>query len=430
LVYEILKELERNGSSKKKLEILNQNKDNENLKTFFKLALDSHIVFNIKKIPEYISNYEKGIDLKIAYEELELLIDRSKTGYAAIEHLKTILESLCYENANVIERIIKRDPNCGVDFKTINKVWPNLIGIHHIALCSLATPKLIGKMSYPAIAQVKEDGARINIIVENGKVVHKSRAGKQIDFLGCLEKEFENFLDGVYDGECLVLNGAQVLDRSTGNGIINKALKGTISEDEASSVIVRFWDYIPLEAFKNGKCFIPYGARLEFLEKEIEKSKYSSKVFLVECRKVNNWEEALNYYDEKLLEGKEGIIVKEKDSIWEGKRLKTHIKLKEEKDCDLLCIGVTPHNKDPELIGSLICGSKDGKLRTDVGSGLTDELRKKDMTFFIGEIITVKFNSVIEKKNEKIKSLFLPRFVEVRNDKTEADNLSEIEKES
>ena len=77
-------------------------------------------------------------------------------------------------------------------------------------------------------------------------------------------------------------------------------------------------------------------------------------------------------------------------------------------------------------MGALVCESNDGIIEVNVGSGFNDEHRKtiKEQDI-LGKIITVKYNARIKSKDGD-ESLFLPVFVEVREDKTEADNAEDI----
>jgi hypothetical protein len=47
---------------------------------------------------------------------------------------------------------------------------------------------------------------------------------------------------------------------------------------------------------------------------------------------------------------------------------------------------------------------------------------------WVGSIVEVKYNAVIESETKDKKSLFLPRFVTKRHDKDVADTLKKIEK--
>ena len=72
------------------------------------------------------------------------------------------------------------------------------------------------------------------------------------------------------------------------------------------------------------------------------------------------------------------------------------------------------------------CYSADGIVNVKVGSGFNDEhrktLTKKDL---VGKIVAVKYNARIKNKLGA-ESLFLPIFLEVREDKTEADTSKNI----
>jgi hypothetical protein len=66
-----------------------------------------------------------------------------------------------------------------------------------------------------------------------------------------------------------------------------------------------------------------------------------------------------------------------------------------------------------------------GEYQVKVGSGFTEQdliELSKNPNDIIGKIVAIQYNVPIEDKNGN-KSLFLPRFIEVRNDKTEPENL-------
>ena len=110
--------------------------------------------------------------------------------------------------------------------------------------------------------------------------------------------------------------------------------------------------------------------------------------------------------------------------VWEDKRVKTQIKFKAELDCDLRIKAIQPGTGKYEgMVGAYICESEDGVIEVDVGSGLSDEDRKNFDV--IGKILAVVYNARIKNKQGK-QSLFLPRAVEIREDKTEADRSEKI----
>lgn len=426
---QLFNDLAADNSRLFKSKLLLENKENETLKRIIFLALDPFTQFYIRKIPAYAPRLDSGIfDLTWALKELDQLSSRNVTGNAGIEHLSNILENISIENARVIERVIKKDLKCGVSVSTVNSIWPGLIHEYPTMLCSGFDAKLVKKIKWPAIAQLKMDGMRFNAIVKNGGCEFRSRSGKQIDLLGNLEAEFIALAGGrdlVFDGELLVESGSGFSDRQTGNGILNKAVKGTISEAEASMVRATIWDLIDLVDFSRGTSSTTYETRFKLLGDTLV-NRLNSKISIVESKVANSLEEAEAIFQEYLSQGQEGIILKDVGAKWEDGRSKSQIKFKGEEECDLLVVGVQPGTGKYEgMVGALICETSDGLLKTDVGSGLKDDDRKKSFDEYIGKIVAVKYNMRIKSKQGK-DSLFLPVFIEVRSDKDMADAIDNV----
>lgn len=422
--------LASNASRNFKIEQLTLHSNNEVLREVVRLALDPFTQFYIRKIPKYEPRTEPtNVTLKFALDSLYDLSSRQVTGNAGIAHLKGMLEVLSADDAKVIERIIQKDLKCGVAVSTANAVWTGLLKEYPVMLCSQFEQKLVDKVKFPALVQTKMDGMRFNAIVQDGKVEYRSRNGKEIQLLGNLDADFIKMagdVNCVFDGELLVVNESGILDRQTGNGILNKANKGTISSAEAAQVRATIWDVIPYLYFIDGECPTPYGKRMDSLNVLVDKHK-PAKVKLVDSWEVNSYEEAKTLFEGLLAEGQEGIILKDKSGIWEDKRAKHQIKFKGELECDLKIVAVEQGTGKYEgLLGAIVCESADGIVKVNVGSGFNDDHRKtlkeKDL---LGKIVAVKYNARIKNKAGE-ESLFLPIFVEVREDKDIADNSKDI----
>ena len=419
-----LESLANNNSRNFKIEQLNAHSDNEVLREVVRKTLDPFTQFYIRKIPEYILD-KHTTTLENAINGLSDLSTRRVTGNAAIEYLRMLLSSVSTDDAKVIERIIAKDLKCGVDVSTANKVWKNLILEYPVMLCSPFEQKLVDKIQFPAFVQTKMDGMRFNAIVRGGKCEFRSRNGKEINLLGNLEDEFitmANGIDCVFDGELLVKDKGIVLDRQTGNGILNKANKGTIKTDEARKVHATIWDLIPYADFTNGVCQVPYSQRLESLCVMVD-TYQPKKVGLVDRWEVATIEEANTLFEGLLADGQEGIILKCRNGIWEDKRSKTQIKFKGELECDLKIVAVEEgKGKAAGMLGAIICESADGVVKVNVGSGFTEEHRKKYWKEnLVDKIVAIKYNMRIKNKQGE-DSLFLPVFIELRDDKTVADS--------
>ena len=418
-----LESLAANSSRNFKIEQLSKHSDNETLREVVRLALDPFTQFYQRKIPKYTRGAaENTVSLEEGMSALFDLSHRLVTGNAAIEHLKNILTNLTADDAKVIERIIDKSLDCGVQVSTANAVWPGLVHEYPVMLCSPFEQKLVDKIKFPAVVQLKMDGMRFNAIVRDGKCEFRSRNGKEIQLLGNLEEEFitlANGIDCVFDGELLVNDKGVVLDRQTGNGILNKANKGTISDLDARKVHATIWDLIPFAYFTDGSCPTPYKTRLGSLQA----MKLPKKIHLVESKVVNTYDEAKEIFEAYLSDGQEGIILKDLQGIWEDKRSKGQIKFKGELECDLKIVGVEEGTgKYAGMLGAILCESLDGIIKTSCGSGFSDQQRKDLWAQnLVDKIAAIKYNMRIKNKLGE-ESLFLPIVLEIRSDKDVADS--------
>lgn len=442
MIKDILDDLASNNSRLYKEKILSLNQNNETLKRVLTLALNPFVNFYIRKIPDYTPNLnvKKQDPLDKTLHRLGLLSNRTLTGNAGIDHLRIVLESVSPDDAYVIERIIGKDLRCGVSDATVNKIWPGLIPEYPCMLASAYDQKLVDRISWPAIAQVKMDGMRFNAIVKNNRVEFRSRNGKEINIPDPnIEAPFRHMaafygMDMVFDGELMVVDAAgQMLDRKTGNGILNKAVKGTMSAAEAVMVRATLWDAITLDAFQAGVEKEAYKDRLAKLCNCISDLKnrlnqLAHYVDLVQSKQVNNESEARRMFETFLAQGQEGIILKTQDGVWENKRSKSLIKFKGELECDLRVVDWEEGTgKNVGRLGALVLESDCGGVRVNVGTGFSDADRLGITAVnSIGRIVSVKYNARITDKTSSVASLFLPVFVEFRNDKSVADSSKDI----
>jgi len=109
-IYRIIERLESISSRNEKMEILRGEVNNELLKQVFFAALNPHINYFIKKIPEKLPKAPKTLQsMEWALAELNALSARTVTGHAGIDHLARVLSSLNEDDADIIERVIKKD---------------------------------------------------------------------------------------------------------------------------------------------------------------------------------------------------------------------------------------------------------------------------------------------------------------------------------
>lgn len=451
-VQSILEKLENTNSQKEKIEILKTM--NEVQKRWFSLCYNSLITFGVKKIPEYTSE-SNSLDTVSIMDILEKeFVTREITGNAAIERLRDILSNA--EEPEAVERLIKRDARCSVNSTLLNKVFPNLIPEIPCMLAQPMNEKTLKNIKFPAFSQLKADGMRCIAFITSNNVRMFSRNGTEIiceplkNTLMTIGQIEENLLSDnvtlMLDGELICYKDNKLLDRKTSNGICNKVLKGTASENELNLIQMQLWDIVKIDS----NTFSPledksYEARLEDLYSILNMSVFS-KLEVIPTEVVNSMEEALEHFQKMLSQGLEGTILKNQDAKWSNTRSKDLVKLKEENTIDLLVVDIEEGSGDFEGgLGAIICETSDKKLRVRVGTGFSFEDRgfvndlsngkkvvkqikslEEVSKNYLGKIVEVKYNQIIKSKGKDEMSLFLPRLVCVRNDKSTANSIDEI----
>lgn len=424
-IFNLISQLANTTKRTVKEAILLEHQKDGDFRRAFDLAYDPYLNFWIKKIPEYTPNTATSdMSLSNGMDLLGVLSNREKTGYAGIAHLKWILESLNEYDAKVIELIIKRDLNCGVGLATINKTWPKLVKDFPLMKCHNTIEHII----YPAIAQTKSDGSRCIlkcIDAATGEFVALSSSGLSIDIGDKFRNNVSRFMKTgeSFDGELLCyspLTGIP-MERRTCNGIVSKAIKGTITEEEQDLFVFVAWDII------DETSTIPYRSRLQDLECRIGDK--NDRITLSYWEIVNSREEAERFYLNQVEIGNEGAILKNFDSMWKPRRVKDQGKMKSELECDLIIVDTIPHTKNPNLIGAIICSVDDGSdesIKFQVGSGIRQEDNVKSPNELIGKVVTIRFNQIVRNRDMKHFQLYLPRIIEFRHDKSVGDSVETI----
>jgi len=418
---------------------------NNNFLAATKCCYDSYFVYGIKSldsIPEFKSSKLGTTPFALERFCNRFLIERLTPLGSCDAKMKNEmskeLDRLAEYDQEVVKLILKRDFACGINVSSINKAMPGLIFKYPVMLCEKFNEKNLKKIEYPAYAQLKLDGMRANIFLETGMPVKvRSRNGKVIETHGRFDRVIKSqYPRGsfVLDGELLVMkenNRKEYEPRKIGNGICNKAIRGTISKEDAARLVFVVWDVIPYNEWKKADYDIPYKTRFSWIKKTTTESLLNGydEIRMVKTLEVNSFDEANRFYNKCINKGEEGIILKNMNSPWNNKRSKDQLKFKVENSADLQIAEVIEGTGKYEgMLGSFQCVSKDGIVEVGVGTGLSDEQRELFFTpKMIGKIVEVKYNEVITNAfDESKKSLFLPVFIEIREDKTVANTFKEL----
>lgn len=426
-------------SGKKEKEALIASKSHEpEFRKVLRYAYDPAKVFFMASVPYPVApNVPDGNFTLYTWRLLDLLAERKLTGQAAIDSVKEELSLLNLQSRALLEWIIKKDLRSGFSASTINKAIPGLINVYPYMRCSLPKDVDLSKFDWKTgvISQEKADGMFANInLSDDGSVAITSRQGSRFpdsSFKNLISEVQKRLLRGFqYHGELLVTSYGGVLPREQSNGVLNSVLKGG-SFEIYQAPTYQVWDAIPLDYVKEkGKYLDPYRMRLARIIAPLRSNK-GDFISLIPTRVCRSIEEAYKHYGELLAKGKEGTIIKDPRGIWRDGTSRECAKLKLEVDVDLIAVDLLPgEGKNESTFGSVLCRTSDGLLEVAV-SGFTDAERAMihqnwDICYR-GSIMTARANSVMKplKIGDKY-SLFLPRCVEFREDKTEADSLQRV----
>ena len=443
-VKSILDDIASTSSRLEKEAFLRGEENNNELWAVVKATYDPFTQYYVRDVVEVEDNpYEplQAMGIFEAIAHLGFLSRREKTGHDARNYIARVYEALNDDDKDTFKKILDRDLRIGCSGKTFNKIWPGMVKEYPCMLASAYSEKALEEMNFPAYSQTKMDGMRCNIIVHrDGGVEVRSRQGKLFETHGVFDEEalkIRDYIDQHNEGWYVVLDGELLahdsnmnpLPRQISNGICNKANKGTITELEAQKLTLVVWDYIPEPVF-SGDVEDPlmYSERYDMLY-NLFCDEALSRFMLVETVDVANIDEARVHYREMIADGQEGTIVKDKSVGWSNTRSKLTVKFKEIRDIDLR---VTAWNegtgKNKGLLGALTAETEDGKIRVNIGTGFSDEQRKTfTEEYVIGKIVEIEYNQRITSEGRDYDSLFLPRFIELREDKDHANSSVGVE---
>ena len=397
-VKELFDKIANTSGKNDKIKIIKQNKDNELFVECLKFLLDSDIVTGLSK---------KKINKKVA-----VMGDRLETIEEAMEYLKqhnsgkdsdiAMIKDFCdrQEGCKLFcEGLFTKSLKIGVDVKGVNKAIPNLIQQHQVMLASKFEGKLKGEVSM----SLKLDGIRNSAIIENGRIVHKSRQGKVVEGLNQINQALNELeLDGYFiDGELIRINHDNI--PSDENFRLTTTVVNSKSDNKEGLEFVVF-DMTPIEDYHRGKCDMTYIERLKLMEEKIG----NGNEFIRLVPKYGITKDVDEIYDklnEVVNRQLEGLMLNTLNGKYEfGKRPKSIMKVKKFQDGDVLVTDVI--EGDGRLVGTLgkveVQFKYKDKIYTNyVGSGFSDSERSyywEHKDELIGKVITISYFEISTNK--------------------------------
>ncbi len=424
--HNIVSQLESTNSRLIKEEIILKQMKLEN-KVFFKgmnLAYNKLLTFGVRKIP-FCTESGKGI-VWTDFEDLtKKLIERDITGHAARDEIINLMNLSDSNEWNYFyRRILQKDMRCGMSEKTINNVAKkNNFDEYLIPVfsCQLAQDvenhkkKMIGEK----IIEVKLDGVRaITILYPSGKVDIFSRNGKELNNFEHIKKILENSIKQHPIHEALVIDGEIVSDNF--QNLMKQIHRKNITQNSDANLFL--FDILSFENFKKGIERKTYKLRSKVLLDWYQKSVTDkNKIQIIEKSAVNlDIDEGKKIFKElnkkSIINGYEGIMIKDPDSHYECKRSTTWLKSKPFIEISLKVKDFEEGTgRNSGKLGALIAeGEDDGKFfKLNVGSGFTDQQREEfweSKELLIGQIVEIRADSISQSQDGSHWSLRFPRF--------------------
>ena len=426
---EILRKLEAiaAGNKKEKRKLMLEYMLDPDFSKFMIYCLDESKTFNVTRVAMKNSVEGEFYTHTNFYDKLDELNIKGSATKADKEELAA-LGSQSPEHLEVLNKILRKNPDCGFSAKSMHAILPGVIPYYPYQRCS--TDKELDRIfkdNNLAFSELKADGMFIRTIVTPKGVTYQTRNGKTLDFLGVPDRYFLDYIreDAVaVEGEAVVLNKqlTALLPRAESNAIVTKFMGGYGSKEEAARIRFQVWNMLPLEEYRDGYCDIPVERRRRIVQIRFADNPI---VTPIENRVIHSKEEAWEHYAEVRSRPTplEGTVVKAPNEIWKDRKSLLMAKLKSCKQAEVIIIGWEKGKaggKNENRLGSFIVESSCGKLKGKC-SGMSDAIRDEDPDTWIGRIITVEFNAV-----SKHKSFDHARFIEWRQDKSEADDLEYI----
>ena len=386
-----------------------------------RLALDPMITFGLKQIDEKTDADGSGLDWDSFTLALTGFTTRNVTGNTARDMVSQMMQSATKAEWNSwYRRILIKDLRCGVSEKTINKV----VGKKHVAYsipvfsCQLAhdSQNHESKVSGEKLIEVKLDGVRvITIVYPGGRVDQFSRNGKELVNFPHIKQQLAGTVDEI--GEPMVLDG-EVMSSSFQDLMKQVHRKDNV---QASDAVLHLFDFVPLQDFEKGECFVPQFQRSSALESWYNKHKNAMpnvsvlEQELVDLDTAQGQERYSAINQMAIVGGYEGIMIKDPSANYECKRSASWLKLKPFIEVTLEVVAYEEGTgRNQGRLGALVCeGLDDGKeIKVNVGSGFSD--RDRDDFWgagdnLIGQLVEVRADAVTQNQDGSY-SLRFPRF--------------------
>jgi DNA ligase-1 len=410
-------EINKNNSRLYKQRILEKYKQDKEIKYLLGFIFNNLVITGIsdKKLNKKI---KVNLNNKLKINNIIELCEYLKENNTGKDQDILLVQNYIEKNkiySELIRKIITKNLILGIQTKTINKIFNNIIPIFEVQLAEkyFEFPDYIKNKSF--IIDTKIDGQRLITIKHNNKIQFFNRSGQELFGLVEIEKELmeSQLKEFVLDGELTLFDKGNLSSKEQ----YQKTMKIARKDGEKKGLKILVFDLMPYSNFINKKCEAGYVFRRRKLE-DIFGGKFKHIEVLKKLYQGHDQTQIIKCLDEQIANGEEGVMVKTLSAPYCFGRTKDLLKVKRMQDIDTKIIGLEEgNNKYKNTLGSLIIKYKGNEVR--VGAGLTDELRNEiwnNKQKYIGQMIEVQYFEETQNQNGEY-SLRFPVFKDFRYDK-------------
>lgn len=378
------------------------------------------------------SNNLKKVNLVAAdcqydlFELLDILNDRTLTGHNAIALINAFIRDNS-EFSDIIYNIIDRNLKTRVDASLINRAIPGLIPVFDVALANKYDFKKESKLDFNRFTyhiQRKLDGCRCLAILDGDTVFLLSRNGREFETLDPLKAELRklNLTGWVLDGEICKVD-------EDGNDDFHGIMKEISRKNHQIKHYKYFvFDMIPVNDFAIRYSPDPYVVRYNRLFDMCKSIYTGDKIIPLPTKEIHSIEDISTLIDTARIQGWEGLILRNADAPYHGKRSDDILKIKDFKDAEykVIRVEVGPFRViedgvevEEEMLTNVVIKHRGNEV--SVGSGFSLDQRRHYYKFpneLVGQTITVKyFEETVNKAGDY--SLRFPTLKTIFNGKRE-----------
>lgn len=378
----------------------------EDMKDILYWTYNPYIKFYVsaRNIKKFMSSKDRSggvYAVNDIYELLRLLHKREATGNDALFSCEFFINRN-KEHEPVILKILNKDLECGINVKTINSAFTELIPQFEVPLANKYNPEKHDIFNGHWLLSRKLDGIRCLIFIYSNEIKCMTREGFEIVTLGKIKEELKQKWEFTYpiilDGElCIYKNGFEDF-----NSILSLYNRNNFTIEDPMFYV---FDCYSINEFTQGYSDENYVPKILALKQKLRDFKYIKFLEQISLEDESQliipygWEGFIARRNEETLFKRSNSLLKIKEFMEEEFKVLTF------KSSEMIIDGVlTP------IVGSLVVEYKENTV--DVGSGLSQEQRIDwllNPEKIVGKTITVKYFSESVDKTGKA-SLRFPIF--------------------